>query len=135
MLPFMSWPKKKKIADTTFESAVKKSSEPRGRLNAPARPAEVSDLHVEEGEERVPAEGAGGVEVGVVGRPARHDLLVVHQAVARLTAGTAGDQQLEEEEEDQGDSQLNQGSSHGTASIWVITRVVVTKTSKNIQPY
>lgn len=53
--------------------------------NLPARSAHVSDLHVEEGQEGVPAEGAGGVEVGVVRRPAGHDLLVVNQAVARLT--------------------------------------------------
>lgn len=61
----------------------------------PARSAHVSNLHVEEGQEGVTAEGAGGVEVGVVRRPASHDLLVVHQAVACLAARAAGDQQLQ----------------------------------------
>ena len=64
-------------------------------LGLPAGSSHVSDLHVEEGQEGVSTEGTGGVQVGVVGRPAGHDLLVVHEAVARLTARTAGDQQLE----------------------------------------
>lgn len=66
----------------------------------PARSSHVPDLHIEEREEWVSTEGAGGVQVGVVCCPAGHDLLIIHQAVAGLTARTAGDQQLEEEDTD-----------------------------------
>ena len=59
----------------------------------PGRP-QVLDLHVEEGQERSPTEGAGAIEVGVVRRPAGHDLLIVHQAVTRLAAGAARHQHL-----------------------------------------
>lgn len=63
--------------------------------SVPPRSSQVSDLYIKEREEGVPTEGTGGVEVGVVSRPSCHDLLVVHQTVTRLTARTAGDQQLE----------------------------------------
>lgn len=52
----------------------------------PAGSPEVSDLDVEEGQEGTPAEGTGGVEVGVVCSPSRHDLLIIDQTVAGLTA-------------------------------------------------
>lgn len=61
----------------------------------PSGCSQVSDLHIEEGQEGVSTEGACRVQVGVVRRPAGHDFLVINQAVACLTAGTAGDQQLE----------------------------------------
>lgn len=60
----------------------------------PSSSSHVPDLHVEEGQEGVPTEGTGGVQVGVVGLPASHDLLVVHQTVTRFTPRAAGDQQL-----------------------------------------
>lgn len=82
---------------TYFEVAHKIKFPCREHSNPPSRAPEVPDLHVEEGQEGVAAERAGGVEVGVVCRPAGHDLLVVHQAVTRLAARTAGDQQLRKE--------------------------------------
>lgn len=60
----------------------------------PARTTEIPDFHVEERQEGVAAEGAGSVEVGVIGRPSGHDLLVVNQTLAGLAAGAAGDQHL-----------------------------------------
>lgn len=74
---------------------LQRSSSPVLKCRLPAGSSHVSDLHVEEGQEGVSTKGAGGVQVGVVCCPASHDLLVVHQAVARLTARTAGDQQLD----------------------------------------
>lgn len=68
---------------------------------APARPGvlpggrlEVLDLDAEEGDEGAAAERAGGVEVGVIGGPAGHHLLVVHQHAAALAPRAAGQQDL-----------------------------------------
>lgn len=44
------------------------------------------DLDAEEGDEEPSTEGAGGVEVGVVGAPAGHHLFVVDQEITTLTA-------------------------------------------------
>lgn len=63
----------------------------------PAGSTHVPDLHVEKGQEGVPTEGAGGVQVGVVGCPTGHDFLIIHKAVTRLTARTAGNQKLEKD--------------------------------------
>ena len=51
-------------------------------------------MHVEERHKGRAAEGTGAVEVGVVCRPARHDLLVIHQTVAGLAQRAAGHQHL-----------------------------------------
>lgn len=48
----------------------------------PADRAQVADLCVEQRNEGGRAERTAGVEVGVVGRPAGHDLLVINQGVA-----------------------------------------------------
>lgn len=48
----------------------------------PADGCRLAESGVEEGNKGGGAEGAAGVEVGVVGCPARHDLLIVDQRVA-----------------------------------------------------
>lgn len=71
------------------------------------------DLDAEEGQKLPGAEGAGRVEVGVVGAPPGHHLLVVNQEVAALAPRTAGEQHLdrgeEESQEDWGGSRLAGG--------------------------
>lgn len=66
---------------------------PGGTLVAPERPR-VADLGVEQGDEGGRAEGAGGVEVGIVGRPAGHDLLIIHQRVTTPTQRTTRQKHL-----------------------------------------
>lgn len=56
----------------------------------PAQWPQIFDFQREERQEGCAAERTGAVEVGVVRRPACHDLLIIHQTVACLTQGTAG---------------------------------------------
>lgn len=49
---------------------------------------------MQQGKEGCPAERTVGVQVGVVCRPACHDLLVVHQSLAGVALGAAGHQHL-----------------------------------------
>lgn len=51
-------------------------------------------MDAEQGHKGAGTEGAHCVEVGVVGRPAGHDLLVVHQRVTGTAQGAAGKQDL-----------------------------------------
>lgn len=60
----------------------------------PAHCAQVMKLDVQQGEEGRATERTVGVEVGVVGGPTGHDLLVVHQRFAGAALGTAGHQHL-----------------------------------------
>lgn len=61
----------------------------------PADRSEVTDLSVQEGDEGRSTERAGRVQVGVVRRPAGHDLLVVNQRVTAATQRAAGHQHLD----------------------------------------
>lgn len=61
----------------------------------PAQRPKIFDFQREERQEGCAAERTSAVEVGVVCRPACHDLLVIHQAVTRLTQGAAGHQNLQ----------------------------------------
>lgn len=61
-------------------------------LRAPG--SRIKGLDAEQGHEGAGAEGAGGVEVGVVGCPASHDLLVVHQRVTGTAQRAARQQNL-----------------------------------------
>lgn len=56
---------------------------------SPADGCGLAESGVEEGDKRGGAEGAAGVKVGVVGRPARHDLLIIDQRVAVATQRAA----------------------------------------------
>lgn len=55
----------------------------------------IEGLDAEQGHKGAGAKGAGGVEVGVVGCPAGHDLLVVHQRVTGTAQGAARQQNLQ----------------------------------------
>lgn len=52
---------------------------------SPALRSQVFDFHIKERQEGCAAEGTAAVEVGVVSRPASHDLFIVHQTVTGLT--------------------------------------------------
>lgn len=67
----------------------------RAKPAVPADGSKVTDLGVQEGNKGGAAERAGGVQVGVVRCPARHDLLVVNQRVAATTKRAAGHQHLD----------------------------------------
>lgn len=55
------------------------------------------ELNAQEGKKGSTTEGTVGVQVGVIGRPARHDLLIVHQAFTGAALRAAGHQHLAEE--------------------------------------
>ena len=68
---------------------------------APAAPARlwapgsgIKGLDAEQGHKGAGAERTGGVEVGVVRRPASHDLLIVHQGVTGAAQRAARQQNL-----------------------------------------
>lgn len=65
-----------------------------GCNSVPADGSEVADLGVQEGDERGAAERTRRVQVGVVWRPAGHDLLVINQRVTAATQRAAGHQHL-----------------------------------------
>lgn len=71
-------------------------------FSLPGQSVEVLDLDGQEGHKGAGAEGTGGVEVGIVRAPARHDLFVIHQQTAGLALGTTREQHLREEEAENG---------------------------------
>lgn len=60
------------------------------RIRLPAQWPQVFDFHIKERQECCTAERASAVEVGVISRPACHDLLIIHQTLTRLTERAAG---------------------------------------------
>lgn len=83
------------------------------RRFVPARWSKVFNFHIEKRQKGCTTERTSAVEVGVVGRPASHDLLVIHQRVAGLTQRTTGNLNLQEK----GKKKIKQTVDHDSVDL------------------